>query len=309
MTFHYLSGTEIIIKGLSFVCPRPTRRYVYSWVTFDRHHLTESLAKFMIKNEDNEEVDMLTEVCKLENDYLPAHIYFGLDKYSAQRIEYCKNLNKLDYSLAEQWYKQAMDYPKLFKFNSPNKKTKFEYYAEKRFEKDCQSCRLQPNEQPITEEQLAFLMKYAKAYGIEVPTFGWRINTRKTDHGYTEEPEMIVQTTQSDINRSTYSRNSTTNLPKYYMDNVKTKYHENSKFIKQAYENLKWIMEHDKDDSFLMDGYHRCPVCGEIFHETVGCEGHIEPLTYLNADNMFYGISSTYEDYESTKDYYERELD
>ena len=65
-----------------------------------------------------------------------------------------------------------------------------------------------------------------------------------------------------------------------------------------------WFMKYMPDDG-LMPEYHRCPICGKIYHEVDGCPGHIDPIIQIRADNLFYGIESTFEDYESTSSAYE----
>lgn len=345
LTPYYLGGTEIIINSVSFINPNPKFRYDYHWVDFNRNHISKSLANYPVGQST-----FLVELDKVKTNYLPNNLWVALDEYSQHRIEKCKQYNKtrFNYDIAEQWYKDLMfaiptltahmpkyqpktkskyvikatsdkpeDKPEdkepapVFKVFSPNKKTFYEFTAETNFNKSLEL--LKPGLRPLTTEEIAFLKQYAPAYGIEIPQFAWRINSRKTEHGYTYEPERVLVVKQSDIDRTYVNpankRNKLPVLSKFVRDGYKVKYNDNDKLLRDSYTQLIWMMKHDKKGSFLASGYHHCPICHKIFHETQGCDGHIEPIEFINADNMLYGISSTYEDYDSTSSYYQENLD
>ena len=314
LTPHYLGGTEIIVNGLHFVNRYAKPRYSYHWTEFNRQSIPSSLAKFPVGKST-----FLTELAKVRTNYLPNNLWIALDDYSQDRIKKCIAYNHFDFALAENWYKELMhtipcltklmpssknpNAPKAFRVFSPNAKTFYEFTAEQCFKKSLEQ--LQPGLRPLNAEELAFLKQYAPAYGIEIPQFAWRINSRKTKHGYTYEPERVLVVKQSDIEKTYYDKRNTNNLPKFVRDGYKVKYDDNDKLLRDSYTQLIWMMKHC-DDSILATGYHRCPICHCIYHEKDGCLDHIEPIEYINADNMFYGISSTYEDYSATSKYYKK---
>ena len=192
---------------------------------------------------------------------------------------------------------------------SPNKKTYFEATAELDFDRDVEEVRLQQGLRPLYADELGFLQKYARAYGVEIPKFQWKVNTRKTDHGYTEEPERVIGgMSNSDWAKVIYDfRNASKGeiLPRNIRQNLTVRECESDRLLREAYFQLKWIMRNLKD-SGLMPGYKRCPECHEIYRESDGCPcGHCPSIKFVDADHLFYGISSTYEDYESTADAYE----
>ena len=275
----------------------------YKWVPLDLSApIPKSLAEFKFKY-NGEDVTYLDVVKTLtSNRYLPNEVWTALDVYSQAQIAKCREYNRGDYGLAEQWYKDLMKdcVNNGLQMYSPNKKTYYEAMAELAFDKECSTYQLQQGLRPLNEEELAYLRKYAPAYGIEIPKFQWKINSRKTDHGYTEEPEVAYcGMSASDYNRVTFDpRNN--NLPKFVRQGLRVKECDNDKLLRDAYFQLKWIMSNLKDDG-LMPGYSRCPKCHEIYREHNGCEcGYCGPIEYIPADNLLYGISSTYEDYDST---------
>jgi hypothetical protein len=283
--------------------------YSYSWQPLDLSKpVPKSLANFVF-DYNGKSTTYLDAIKTLSSTrYLPNEIWVALDKYSQQQIAKCREYNQGDYGYAEEWYKDLMKdcIHSSIKVFSPNEKTYYEVMAEIDFEKDCADIQKDTGFKPLTQSELAYLRKYAPMYGVEVPQFMWRINTRKTNHGYTQEPERVFGgMSNSDWERVLYdSRN--TNLPKNIRHGLNVKYCDNDKLLYDAYQQLKWIIDNLHDDG-LMPGYNRCPVCGEIYRDSQGCEcGACQPIHLVQADNMLYGISSTYEDYESTIDSYDR---
>ena len=299
LTPHYLAGTVIEIDGVRFVNPNPKTRYKYSWVDFNKYAIPKSLAGRKVGK-----TTFLEEIQKVRGNFLPNNLWTAIDEYSQERIAKCKEHNTFDFSRAESWYKELMGCG-AFKFYSPNTKTRYEFEAEQEFAKCFEQ--LPDGLRPLDECEKAFLRTYAPAYGIELQTFDWRINSRKTKHGYTQEPERLYRAlSQSDAERAyadPRNKDKGNYLPKFIRDGLKVKSNENEKLLRDAYMSLIWMLR-QKDDSFLMPGYRRCPICHKIYREIDGCDGHIQPIEFINADNLLYGISSTYEDYDSTKSAY-----
>lgn len=193
-----------------------------------------------------------------------------------------------------------------FKVFSPNRKTFFEATAELAFDKDCSMYRLKQGLRNLDAYEIQFLRTYAPAYGVEIPTFKWRINSRKTEHGYTEEPEVcLASMTSNDWATVSYDQRRENNLPYFVRQNLTVHECENNKLLRDAYFQLTWIMKHLKDEG-LMPGWKRCPKCHEIYREHEGCEcGACPPIEFINADNLFYSNAEAYEDIESTANYYQ----
>lgn len=322
----YIHGAEIIIKTPekhfknSYKLSNAQPLVAYGWCPLNLSDpIPKSLAnfKFEFGNREITYQQAIDEKILNNSYYMPNEIWKALDDYSQKRIKYCQKKNQTDFSLAEEWYKLLYKQTKVFniKMYSPNAKTAYEADAEVEFLHEItNNCRLEKGLQPLNEEQIAFLRKYARAYGVEIPTFQWKINSRKTKHGYTQEPERVLNgmshtdweqviVDQRNVNRGlTYK-------PGFVRQGLVVKETENDKFIRDAYFQLLWIMKH-MGDKALMPGYKRCPVCHKIYREHDGCEcGACPPIEIVHADHLLYGISSTYEDYDSTSSAYDSLLE
>lgn len=311
LTVQYLHGTKIVFEtpdkhfSKEYKLPKCKGFYSYTWEPFNLSNpIPKSLANFILTYE-GKQMSYLDAVKTLKSTkYIPNDIWNALDIYSQSRIEKCKEYNKGNYSLAELWYKQLMkDCNKAnVKMYSPNKKTYYEAMAEEKF--DCETEHLKYGYEPLAPEAIMFLKKYAPAYGVEIPMFTYRINSRKTEHGYTEEPERIRGMSSADWDRVIYDPRKENNLPKNVRKGLVAQSYENGKLLKEAYDHLMYIIMNLKDEG-LMPGWKRCPVCHEIYRETEGCEcGECPPIKYVMADNLFYGTASGYEDYDDTRDIY-----
>lgn len=315
LTMQYLHGCKITFETpkrnfkKTYLLKHPKEDfYSYTWKPLVLSEaIPKSLAEFKFTFGDKE----ITYLQAVQNKYItsahymPNEIWEALDDYSKQRIEKCKEYNRGNYADAEQWYKDLMHecIAHKMKMFSPNKKTYYEVTAEIEFEK-CKEV-LPEGLRPLNQEELCFLHKYAPAYGVEIPKFMWRYNTRKTDHGYTEEPERVYGgMSNTDWTRVIYDSRNDNNLPKNIRGNLRVQSMDNNKLIRDAYTQLVWLMKHMKDEA-LMPGYKRCPVCHEIYRESQGCEcGACPGYDFIPADNLFYGDSSSYEDYDSTRETY-----
>lgn len=324
LTPQYLRGCEIVFDTQSKKFNRtyklpvtPNDCFNYKWELLD---FSKPIPKALANLEFKLGEVTTTYLSYLNNNkssiqhYIPNELWVALDKYSQDRITKCKEYNQktLDYTFAEEWYKKLWKHCHFYKIKvySPNEKTYPEAKAELDFVNDIlHNCRLQKGLQPLNEEQVAFLRKYARAYGVEIPTFQWKMNSRKTNHGYTQEPERVLNgmshteweqviVDQRNINRGlTYK-------PAFVRQGLVVKECENDKFLREAYFQLLWIMKHMGDQA-LMPGWKRCPVCHKIYREHDGCEcGACPPVEIVNADHLLFGISGTYEDYDSTSSAY-----
>ena len=286
--------------------------YTYQFVELDLSKpMPKSLAQFEFdyKGKRTTYLDALKSLHSIR--YLPSEIWNAIDSYSKQQIAKCREYNKGNYEFAELWFKQLMKDCSLhnIKVFSPNKKTYYEAMAELDFDKNCLNFRLDDGLRPLNEDELAFLHRYARVYGVDIPTFKWRYNSRKTKDGYTQEPEYLTcGMSNTDWARVIYDyRNASKGeiLPKFVRQGLKVQECTNDKLLRDAYTSLIWLMKNLKDEA-LAPGYKRCPHCHQIYRESEGCEcGACQPIEFVSADNLFYGISSTYEDYESTSEAYD----
>lgn len=318
LTNQYLHGTTIQFitpsRGFdkTYSAPASTPFYTYKWTPLDlTAPVPKSLASFEFEYKGAKTTYLNALKTLTSTRFLPTEIWEALDDYSQARIRECRDFNRGNYSYAEDWFKQLMHdcVAHKMKMFSPNIKTYYEVTAEINFEKQCELARLKKGLRPLNQQELLFLHKYASAYGVEIPTFQWKINSRKTDHGYTQEPERVMNGMSTlDWSRVIYdARNAKKGnmLPAFVRQGLNVRSCENDKLLRDAYFQLRWLMKHMKD-SALMPGYKRCPKCHSIYKEHEGCEcGYCTPIEFVTADNMFYGNSSTYEDYDSTHEAYD----
>ena len=315
LTNQYLHGAKITFSTPSrnfertYEVPHSKPFYSYSWQPLDLSKpIPKSLATFEF-DYNGKKTTYLDAIKTLKSTkYLPTEIWNALDAYSKQQIDKCREYNRGDYSFAELWYKQLMKdcMSNNIRVYSPNAKTYFETIAEITFEKDCADMQLQKGLRPLNNRELIFLRQYAPAYGVEIPQFLFRINTRNTIHGYTEEPERVLSgMSNEDWSRVMFDPRNNNNLPHNVRQNLRVQAIENDKLLREAYFQLIWIIKNLKDDG-LMPGYKRCPECHKIYREHEGCDcGACKSIEFIQADNLFYGISSTYEDINSTREYYD----
>ena len=314
LTLQYLHGATITFENpkkdfsRTYKAPKPAYFYRYFWEELDlTAPVPRTLAefKFMYNGKQTTYLDAISTLNSTR--YLPNEIWNALDDYSQKLIASCRELNRGDYSLAETWFKNIIkDTEKTsIKVYSPNPKSKIEADAELKFEKQCKVAQLKEGLRELTDEELEFLHKYAPAYGIEIPKFRWRINTRKCGkYGSTVEPEVVSSSTIYD-SRQVYDRDAKRrpNLPKEMRNGLRVREADNAKFLRDAYTQLLWVIKHLGDEG-LVPGYKRCPECHEIYREHEGCEcGACPGIEIISADNLFYSNAESYEDWDSTEDY------
>lgn len=318
LTNQYIHGAEIIITtpqrkfNKSYSVRHPAKFYAYKWEPLDlKKPIPKSLAEFRFIYQ-GKSVTYLDAIKTLTSTaFLPNEIWNALDVYSKSQIDKCREYNKGDYSLAEDWYKELMHdcYDSGLKMYSPNPKTYYEVTAEREFDKFCEADRLPEGLRPLNDNELCFLRKYAPIYGVEIPTFKWKFNSRKTDAGYTQEPEYVTCGTSTvDWTHIIFDKRND-NLPKFVRQGMVVRENKSDKKLREAYFQLTWLIK-NLGDKALMPNYHRCPECHEIYHEVDGCPcGYCKGVRVTDADNLFYGIHNTYEDYDNTIDAYNRELE
>lgn len=285
LTNNYLHGSEITILTKRFTKTyklhyTPKKFYTYSWEELDLNApIPRKLAEFEFEYQGVKTTYMQAIKTLTSTRFLPNEIWKALDEYSKERIKACKEYNKPDYETTEQWYKQLTKdlMPYGIAVYSPNEKTLYEATAELQFEKDCEEYTTPTK--PLTERQLTSLRKWAPVYDIEIPTFKWHYNSRKTEHGYTQEPEVcICGMSTTDWTRATFDARNEDNLPKFVRNGLVIKETENNKLLRDAYIQLLWLRRYAKDNA-LAPQYHRCPVCHKIYHEKDGCPcGHCQPI-------------------------------
>lgn len=287
LTNQYLHGTEITFIKLNSNFNKtykmnytPPKLYQYNWTVLDfTKPIPSKLANYKFKY-NGKETTYLEAIKSLKTTrYIPNEIWKAIDEYSKERIKKCKEYNKGDYELAELLYKDLTKngFKHNFKVYSPNQKTLYEATAEYQFEKDCKEYTAPTK--PLTERQLISLRKWAPIYDIEIPTFKWHYNSRKTEHGYTQEPEVcICGMSTTDWTRATFDARNEDNLPKFVRNGLVIKETENNKLLRDTYIQLLWLRRYAKDNA-LAPQYHRCPICHKIYHEKDGCPcGHCQPV-------------------------------
>lgn len=312
LTNQYLHGTEISFETVklgfkqSYICPKPRKFCRYDWVPFTlTQPIPKSLAEYRFTY-NGKETTYLDAVKSLSSTYyIPHDIWNALDEYSRERITACRKYNEGFYPYAEDWFKQLWKDAHAcgVQVMSPNKKTYFEALAELDFESLMQDqYTLKAGLRPLNEEELIYLHKYAPAYGVEIPQLVTRINTHKTKHGYTQEPEVILAPlSEGDYNRALRddrAKEKGLQLPWHVRRGLLPQVRENDKLLRDAYFTLRWIMKHASElpNNGLIDGYARCPHCHKIYHETEGCEcGAVLPIEFVNTPNLFYSDAASYE--------------
>lgn len=303
LTLQYLHGAEIIFELPKANYLKTFRYeqgkgeiYAYDFKPLDWTKLPSAVAYHKL-TVDGKQTTILEILSNRRTGYIPNPVWVAVDKVAQRRIEQCQAFNRGNYAAAERWYKRLMyDYMLMGrKVFSPNKKTWYEVTAEVDFARNVRNLQI-PVEECITEDQLLWLQHYAPAYGIEIPKFTYRINSRKTDHGWTEEPEMCVTPmTDAEVQTCIYDyRND--NLPANVRKGLWKRSMDCPKFIKEAYDSLKYLMQFGEE--FLMPEWHICPICGDVYHEERGCDncGKDKDVEFLSADNQFYSNALAYED-------------
>lgn len=315
LTNQYLHGTVITVSTprkhfeKSYKTAHAKPFYTYSWKPYDlTMPIPKSLAEFVVEYQGKRTTYREAVSTLKTTKFIPNELWKALDVYSKQRIDKCRAFNRGDYSLAELWYKELLKDCRKSNISvfSPNAKTFYEAMAEIDFERDCKMFQLRDGLRPLNQEELTFLRKYAPAYGVEIPTFKWNYTSRKTAHGYTEEPQVCLAGMSSDIwDKVIYDFRKDDNLPGFVRQGYKIQEVESQKLLRDAYFQLTWLMKHLGDD-FLMPGWKRCPECHELYREHEGCEcGACPSIEFINAENLFYGNAEAFEDIESTAYYYQ----
>ena len=304
LTMQYLHGAEIVfelpkanyLKTFKYAQGKP-ELYTYTFKPLDWTRLPKAVAYHKLTL-NGKETTILEALNNRKTGYIPNPVWVAVDKVAQKRIAQCQEYNRGYYPAAERWYKRLMyDYMCMDrKVFSPNKKTWYEVTAEVDFLRNVKNLQI-PVEDQITEDQILWLQHYAPAYGVDIPKFSYRVNSRKTDHGWTEEPEVcFTPMTDSEVNACIYDYRNDNNLPANVRKGLWKRTMDCPKFIKDAYDTLKYLMQFGEE--FLMPEWHICPVCGDVYHEERGCEncGKEKDVEFLSADNQFYSNALSYED-------------
>lgn len=216
---------------------------------------------------------------------------------------------------------------------SPDAKTYFEVKSLIDFEN------LVPDDNDITDEQIAYVECNAPKFGLDIPTFEYTYATRESfhreynsdgdcigskSHGFTEEIYPVIHS------RETYNEMHYGVASKRNVDQIRRAMHPNNlpenAFVyslgttngqyKEVYKKLKWFESLDPEtrDFFIADGYCRCPHCGEITRKVNNhnvdirceyCDGILEELICVSNDHLLYGtdIDNSYSDLNDVQSY------
>ena len=316
----YLHGATIVVhtkykqlyKEYTLKAHFAKDMYSYNFTDFDfKKPIPKRLAYQEIKDDKYDTfIDLYKTLTSCK--YLPKPLWDAIDIYSKELIRDCRKYNQGIYWCAEEWLKQLYKDCRTHEVyvESPNLKTAPEAEAEMEFELKSKQMQLSAKEKPLRQDQIDFLYKYAKVYGVDIPQFSYRINSRKTKHGYTQEPEVVYNTmTDTDWNRVAFDERNKDNLPGFVRKGLVIQSYENQKLLKEAYKTLSYLIKTLGDEAF-MPGWHRCPHCNAIYHEQEGCDcGAIPPIEILQANNLFYSSTSEWEDYAATKNYDEEDYE
>ena len=308
---YYIRGSQIVIdydnQQATIINENPKPYYNYSFINLDLSKpMPKSLAEYELFYKGKKTTYRQAIATLTSQNYLPNEIWVAIDNYNQSRINALKEYNKIiDFEKLEQFYKklQNASLDLRFQFYSPNEKTYFETIAEREFIKDCQNLPQFENLPQYTEQMencdwLQFLRTNAHYYGVDIPKFYYKTNTRKTKDGYTQEPQRVYcDMSTNERNRTIYDPRNKDGLPKFARHNLQVKSCENSNLLYEAYKNLKWLIDNLGDEA-LDPNYKRCPHCGKIYNINKGCENceKIPPIEFVNAENLFYSNANTYED-------------
>lgn len=189
--------------------------------------------------------------------------------------------------------------------------TWYEYVSSKEFEKSRTSLMHNAEQLPeITDTEKDELSAMALAFGIvddprEIGTVMTQRTTRHTKHGVSEECEWLI------TQKPSYSYNPKDGGQKLRKDPIK--FEPSDLMSRVQYEQLRWykqvladtIKANKKIRSYakraaafdeamkdvLMEGYHVCPKCYKVYHESEGCGfcGYVKPNEDLLLNRYFDG--------------------
>lgn len=283
ITPSYLRGSQITINGVAFTPCKVNPQYFYSWT--DKipsslpQHLKDAYRNFSLRD----------------------NLYSELVTWNQSRIKLAEEHSKFKWSFAEEFYKDIFKALRNIQVQSPNKKTFFEANAELDFANWC------PKATPLTEAEQRNIdiidsLNYSRAFGLQSTEIEYSYKHRTTQHGTTEEITII---SDSDIDNakqsSAYMKHIGVEREGYTDDTGFTVYtwlstskSTTTSHVKER-ENIqaiKWILALPKEtqEELLLPGWHFCPICNKLYHESKGCYGmnkdgtevvHVEELTML----------------------------
>jgi hypothetical protein len=324
LTNKLIEGIPCFIKGVQIKAPYdPMHVFRYISVTIkDKSQIPEKVTELA----KTKSITLMQAIIEHNEDTKQR-----VGDYIKRRTAYLQNLD-----VRNEYYKAIMEVAmKLnIKAYSPCAKTYPECKATQMF------MGFIPNDEDITDEQIAYVECNARKYGLEIPTVDYHISSRQvfgTDkygnqvsHGYTEEIQ-IAHYTRPTYNESrfgeTFKRSKEqymyslhpNNLPEEHtvqsMGTTKGQY-------KEVLKQLQYIESLDPEtrDFFIADGYTRCPCCGEItrkvnnFNVDIRCEycdAVLEELVITTNNHLLYGtdIDEEYSDLDDIKYYIDNHED
>lgn len=281
----YLRGSNITINNIPFKPCTSNPQYFYTWTTSVPsklpQHLKEAYRSYQLRGD----------------------LYNELLAWNQKRIELAKEASKFKWHFAEQFYKDIYKtFHKTLRVQSPNKKTFFEATAELDFANWC------PQAQPLTEAEERNLhiintQNYNRAFGLQSTEIQFSYRHRTTKHGTTEEITLVSDADiHGAITSDAYMKHTNQQREGYvndegfevftWLNKSKTTVSSHTK-ERENILSIKWILSLPKNqqEELLLPGWHFCPVCNKLYHETEGCYTfdrngneiiHIEPVTFLS---------------------------
>lgn len=270
----YLRGSKIVINGVEFPVCNKNPQYFFVW----QDKVPSSLPNYLKEAYAN---------FKLRGD-----LYKELVQWNQERIELAKRYSKFKWALAEDFYKEVFKtfYGKL-KVLSPNKKTFFEATAEIELDNW-----IKPSA-PLTKEEQEYLdlhtaKQYVKALGLPDTTFQISSKHRITEHGITDEPILTCkQDIANNLVASFFKNKHKGGEKSTQWNSTASTYIVSHTKERENIAMLKWYLSLPREqlEEFFLPGWHFCPVCGKLFHETEGCLDnnngyHIDPIEFVPYD-------------------------
>lgn len=260
----YLRGSKIKINNIEFKPCKNNPQYFYSWI--DKipsslpQHLKDAYKSFKLRD----------------------NLYQELVEWNQQRIQLAEKHSRFKWNFVEDFYKDIFKTFQNIRVQSPNKKTFFEATAELNFDNWC------PKTQALSEAEQRNIdiieqQHYARAFGLQITELQYSFRHRTTKHGTTEEITLV---SDADINSATTSNSYSKHINQQqegYVDDegfkvfswlTTTKLRATSHTKeRENIKTIKWILNLPKSEqeTFLLPGWHFCPVCNKLYYENEGC--------------------------------------
>lgn len=188
-----------------------------------------------------------------------------------------------------------------------------------------------PKNSSITLEQIQYVKDNAERFGLEIPVLKFAIQSRWTEHGYTEELNHVMfysTNSYSNPNKDNYSQDpdfKINNRFRFNPDNFAENFmivecEATSSQYKEVYDQLIWL--ESQGDEYIGLDYIRCPHCGNVssrhfnkVNDTIYCEfcdNEIDKdIEITNNNHLLYGtdIDTEYSSLDDIQTYLEQSED